>query len=264
MRFLTLFALAALSLAAADPKPQVLLIGVYHLGGSTDVIAAQPRDMKSAQGRAEIDAVLQKLAAFRPTIVAVESDATDCKSGASYHDLLSGKYQLDTSNERDLLGLQLAQRQHLADIICVDERRVDWDFEKASAWMKAHRQEAKMQSALDAAGQSMARVESLQSTGGVLAALRYLNSPEGLYDRQKFELEAATWGDAETPIGADLTASWYHRNLRIYANLMRAIHSPQDRVIVIIGQGHAAILKHMFEYSPSVQLVDPLSILGKP
>ena len=44
--------------------------------------------------------------------------------------------------------------------------------------------------------------------------------------------------------GADASASWWHRNFRMYANLQKAA-APGRRVIAVAGQGHTAILKDL-------------------
>lgn len=42
--------------------------------------------------------------------------------------------------------------------------------------------------------------------------------------------------------GADATARWWHRNLRMYANIQRHA-TPGERVLVVAGSGHTAILR---------------------
>ena len=42
--------------------------------------------------------------------------------------------------------------------------------------------------------------------------------------------------------GADATASWWHRNFRMYAQIQRHA-APGARVLVVGGQGHTAILR---------------------
>ena len=56
--------------------------------------------------------------------------------------------------------------------------------------------------------------------------------------------------------GADVLAAWYQRNFRIFANLAAAVR-PDDRVLVIYGQGHGAILRELIEASPALVLVEP-------
>jgi regulator of RNase E activity RraA len=49
-------------------------------------------------------------------------------------------------------------------------------------------------------------------------------------------------GEGENFVGADATASWWHRNFRMFAVIQRYAQ-PGERVLVIGGQGHVAILK---------------------
>ena len=44
--------------------------------------------------------------------------------------------------------------------------------------------------------------------------------------------------------GADASASWWHRNFRMFANIQKSA-APGRRVIVLAGQGHTAILKDL-------------------
>lgn len=56
--------------------------------------------------------------------------------------------------------------------------------------------------------------------------------------------------------GADaLAMHWYARNLRILRNIQNITTSPNDRILVIIGAGHAQILTHLFACSPGYELV---------
>jgi len=47
----------------------------------------------------------------------------------------------------------------------------------------------------------------------------------------------------------------------IFANLMRLITSPDDRVLVIYGQGHVQLLRSFIKGSPDLQFIDPLTVL---
>ena len=63
-------------------------------------------------------------------------------------------------------------------------------------------------------------------------------------DRINMDLYLATnaLGAADGWSGADAAASWWQRNFRMYANIQKAAH-PGERIIVIGGQGHKAILR---------------------
>ncbi len=63
-------------------------------------------------------------------------------------------------------------------------------------------------------------------------------------------------GKDENYAGVDLVSEWYKRNLLIFANVQRLIESPQDRVLIIYGQGHAKLLKQFIQDSPDMELVE--------
>jgi hypothetical protein len=71
-----------------------------------------------------------------------------------------------------------------------------------------------------------------------------------------FEIEPYDYG------GADWEASrWYDRNLRIFRNLMRITDRPGERIFVLFGAGHHALLRDYIEYAPQHRYVSALEYL---
>lgn len=62
-------------------------------------------------------------------------------------------------------------------------------------------------------------------------------------------------------IGADLVGEWYKRNLRTYANIWRAVEAGDERVIVLIGQGHVWSLRTFFRENPDFEVVPAEKVL---
>jgi hypothetical protein len=57
--------------------------------------------------------------------------------------------------------------------------------------------------------------------------------------------------------GADiLSIWWYNRNLRIFRNIQSISTGPEDRILVIFGNGHAEILRQLLESSPEYEFVE--------
>jgi hypothetical protein len=56
-------------------------------------------------------------------------------------------------------------------------------------------------------------------------------------------------------VGADLVGEWYKRNLRIYANLWRAVREADDRVMLLVGQGHVWTLRTFLRENPDFEVV---------
>ena len=74
-------------------------------------------------------------------------------------------------------------------------------------------------------------------------------------------LLAEAGGGAALP-GADATAAWYERNLKIAAHIVQTADSPADRVLVIMGSGHVKLLTQFLRESPSVEVVPAGRYLG--
>ena len=53
---------------------------------------------------------------------------------------------------------------------------------------------------------------------------------------------------------------WYKRNFFIYRNILEKTNGG-DKVLIIFGQGHISILKHLLEDNPKFELVTPIDYL---
>ena len=52
-----------------------------------------------------------------------------------------------------------------------------------------------------------------------------------------------------------LSIFWLNRNLRIFRKIQRIEHTPDDRILVIFGAAHIAILNWLSESTPEFDLV---------
>jgi hypothetical protein len=112
--------------AAGPAKPALLILGVPHFPNpGRDTVNVRVADVTTPERQREIAAVVDRLAAFRPTRVAVEWPAdAQAELDRRYADYRTGRRVL-SANERDQIGLRLAARLGLS---CVDA--VDWDGDR--------------------------------------------------------------------------------------------------------------------------------------
>jgi len=66
--------------------------------------------------------------------------------------------------------------------------------------------------------------------------------------------------DKEYP-GADTVSQWYHRNLLIATNITRLSQGPGERILVVIGAGHAKLLREFLSEVPGIEVVDCMRYL---
>ncbi|MNL48702.1 hypothetical protein D3C87_1715790 [compost metagenome] len=68
-------------------------------------------------------------------------------------------------------------------------------------------------------------------------------------------------GAGENYIGAEAVSDWYLRNLAIYSNVITQINANDKYVILIFGQGHIPILKHLLQNNDDFEVVEVNSVL---
>lgn len=105
---------AALSIepvhAQAEPRAQVMILGTYHMANpGADYVNPEVDDVLAAPRQAEIVAVVQALAEFRPTRIAIEAPPSrDSLHYARYRAYRAGEYVL-RRDEIDQIGYRLAR-----------------------------------------------------------------------------------------------------------------------------------------------------------
>lgn len=248
-----------LSINASEPLPKVMILGVFHFNNpGRDVYNIDTPDVLTPEKQAEIRAVTDSLAEFKPTKIAVELPPEHSDSiNTLYQQYRKGKYNL-MRTERQQLGFRLAHRLGHNHIHLID-------FEMTLPFNRAFNHAKNQQSGFleyreHWAKQYIEPLDSLQQSGTVIEVLRHMNDPERIRAGHEPYARMATIGGDTTYVGADLVARWYKRNLRIFANL-EEILQPGDRVVVIFGAGHAKILREYVQYSPEMQFIDPLEYL---
>ena len=116
----------------------------------------------------------------------------------------------------------------------------------------------KMQGVNEFGTEMMRIMEQWLSEGTIGEMLYNMNRPENIrlgHDPYIEYFVPIVEGDSYA--GADMVATWYQRNLRIFANLTRITDSQDDRIFVIYGSGHVPLLHDLVVAHPGYCVVDP-------
>jgi hypothetical protein len=255
--------LAALPLAAQNvpaapvAKPSILILGTIHFGGSTaDLFSPSVPDILTEKRQHELAEMIAALKRYQPTKIAIESTPEGIgKINAEYQAYLKGTYKLQ-ADEIDQIAYRLAKELGQPQLYAADTK-LDMDFGGIMAAAAKDGQQALMDQAMEFGKSAVAEIGQKRESSTLGALFRWLNSPETLLASHRPYLYMAQIGTAADPKGAEVLAGWYRRNLLIYGNLVRLIDSPQERILLLIGQGHAKLLSEYIAESPNLRLADP-------
>lgn len=232
--------LADLPLSAQNqaPKAHILVLGGFHMENpGKDVFNLQVDDMRAPKRQAEIAGFVEMIKAFRPTKIAVEAPVASSEINQRYRDYLAGKSEL-RANEIDQIGLRLARELGHKQIYPVDVPG-DFPYEAVADFARKNGKEQLMNEIVSSAPRELEQESSILKNGTVTDLFRHINSEEQVREGNALYMGMARFaGNGEYP-GPDLMAEWYRRNARIFSNLRNIIDSPDDRILVIYGAGHA-------------------------
>jgi hypothetical protein len=245
-----LYALALVFLplsANSQDNPSLMVLGSAHFGNpGRDTNNIVVEDVLTDRRQQEIEALVQQLAEFRPTHIAVEiSSSNQAALDKRYQDYRNGQYEL-TRNEADQLGLRLAAKLGHDHIYAVDwNGNPPGDYETNYDWFsygQSHGHEVEIAAITDPKNAQIL-MPNLREDQTIGQWLRQLNTPAALQASHKAYFDIARIGDGEELIGANWVGTWYARNLKIYSRLLNLATKPDDRVLIIYGQGHAYLLQ---------------------
>lgn len=242
-------------------KAQILVVGTFHFNyPGLDVAKTTPEnqiDVLKEPKKSEVNKLIDYIKKFRPNKIAIE--ATDkWRATDKFKKYKDGEYR-DQRDERFQIGMRIANEIKLDTLYSIDANSMSDDIEKLdSIYTK------KLFKDFDFQNNDPYRQMALKWYEGeseiipktdLLDYFKHLNSREshlygyGAYLVGDFKLDNER--------GADILSFWwYNRNVRIFRKLQRITKNKDDRILVIIGNGHAAVLRHLIESSPEYDFVE--------
>jgi hypothetical protein len=256
MRFSMTVAVLAVTIsafAAAPPRAEILVLGVYHMNNpGRDIFNTRADDVLTPKRQAEMANVMEVLKAFRPTKIAVEREAGDQRIGKDYSDYVAGTHQL-TRNEIEQIGFRLARELGHTTVYAVDADG-EFPFPRLVKYAKATDRSKELDALLGEVGEMVKTSNAYLASHTILDTLLYINSDEKVAEDVGFYYREAQFGEPYDWAGADLVSDWFRRNMRIYTNVAQLVASPDERVLLIYGTGHLGWLRQAFASNPNFRL----------
>lgn len=237
---------AATEKKESNKKIKVLNLGVFHMGYTSDANSTE-YDETAEKSKKEIAKVNQLLAKFKPTIILVEDEPKDQQELITNYQMYLKDQSAKTTyegNEIKLIGFEIGRLAGVKRIYGIDHH-MGYNYNQgglakelnAKKYFQTMKTLQQLESAVDLDIKSVGLKKVLSILNTTLAydflinynadALIYVNSKNG------FE-------------GVDEAAKFYHRNLRMFANINKIEMDANDRILIISGATHAAFFQKLF------------------
>lgn len=244
-------------------KTQVMVLGTWHFNNpNQDMYNVKSDDVTTERRQKEIKDVAEKLAKFKPTKIAIEAvrqGRSDTIMQERYQSYLKGNYTLK-KGEYEQIGLRLAKQLGHPQIHCIDYK-LGLPFESMMEFAQKNGQMDILQPIFKEIETFMGEFQSHLEERTIGESLKVMNEPALIEGAHRFYVTMTRVGKGKDYPGAKVLTKWYERNINIFANLTRVSTDPEDRILIIFGSGHGAILRELIRASAEYELVEAIDYL---
>jgi hypothetical protein len=244
-----------------DEKAKVLVVGTFHFtypgldGHLTD--SSDQIDVLSEKRSREVIELVNYIKKFKPNKIAVEAYDKD-RLTEKLREYKNGKLELPRGEEYQL-GFRIAKDFNLDTIYALENGAIIneiWGFNGAYFDSLRKDYDYKSSDPMDSLKNEWYNYQDkLLNQVSLLEYIKHHNSKE----YHEYDYGTYLYGDfkLDEHRGPDfLSLYWYNRNLRIFRKLQNITDSKDDRILIIYGNAHAALLRQFLTCSPEYEFVE--------
>ena len=245
-----------------NEKTKILVVGTFHMNYperdayKTDV--DNRIDVLKEPKKSEMTMLVNYIKKFNPSKIAIEAfpnwNAID-----KLEKYKQGEYR-DIRDERFQIAFRIAEELKIDTIYSIDATSFAVDLEKLdSAYTQQlfenHDLIENDDPITEKYNEWYSYDDELSLKMNLLDYFKYMNSEEcHMFDYGGYLIGDFKLDDYR---GADiLSIWWYNRNLRIFRNIQKMTENSNDRILVLIGNGHASILRQLLKCSPEFDFIE--------
>jgi uncharacterized protein DUF5694 len=259
---LLLASILMLECAFAQQKTKVVLLGCFHFENpGLDVAKFENANILSEKRQKEVREIVDKLKAFKPDKIFVEVPIeSQLWLDSSFNSYKNGSLTLKGS-ETQQLGFRLAKELNHQKLYGVDYRDAQFPFDSL---MKSAT-EAQQFNLLGSVKKIIDSVEKMFNESLKKSTIREMLLEQNTKEGNEFQVgmyyEFLIAGKEGNHVGSYLTSEWWRRNMVIYENILKRMSGKEEKILVIFGSGHTALLNEMMKYSKRLEVVPVATVL---
>ncbi|MDX1905641.1 MAG: DUF5694 domain-containing protein [Bacteroidia bacterium] len=250
-----------------QPRPKVLLVGTWHFdypGLDVHTTGESARiNIFSDQRQQELQVLLDYLALFKPTKIAVEGGRNSGYLIRRYERWKRGEKPLGAS-EIDQIAIRLMDRCKLDTLYGVDAYPLLLELhdERDTTLPDTYTDQLLARHYFGGDDSISARyaeyyryIDSFKVSHTLLDNFLLINSDKVLDRGFGSYISGGQFASADFEGPDALSMFWFNRNLRIFKNIKDIDYDAHDRILVLFGSGHISVLRYLFECSPTFELI---------
>lgn len=243
-------------------KTEILLLGTFHFANpGLDVAKFENANILTEKRQREVEELVAKLKEFKPDKIFVEVPvASQKKYDSLFAAYKNGTHKLSAS-ESQQLGFRLAKACGLNTLYCADFSNVSFPMDSVMKVMMAN-QQLEMLQYLQGAMQKEQNDFNEQLKTKTISQILVDGNTDAVYKKLAgmyyFFLKA---GDKTNHAGSFLASEQWRRNIYIYENILKNLDGKEQRILVLYGTTHVAMLKEMMKYNESFTITTVAQVL---
>ncbi|WP_332737556.1 DUF5694 domain-containing protein [Flavihumibacter sp.] len=274
LAFLLTFSTAVLA-QQSNKEKEVLLIGTFHFHNpGADIAQTDKFDVLTEKSQKELDIIAQRIKAFAPDKIFVEWDYAASRELDSlyalhlenkYFDYIENKYPKNTfykENEIFQLAFRAAKLSGNKKVYAIDTH-TEFPFDSLLISMERAKQ-------TELKDNIFKRIKEFEETDNknkskyslTQLLLEYNKQSNRNYDLGSYITMFNAAGTANDFTGPGLVANWYKRNLLMYSFVQKLTEKNDNKIVILVGAGHAALFKHFIDLDENFKVVELSDILS--
>ncbi|WP_427872574.1 DUF5694 domain-containing protein [Flavobacterium sp. MMS24-S5] len=262
-KIILLLAIITLNLTSAQTKKkQILLIGTFHYANpGHDVAKIKTFNVMSEKSQKELEIMSDKIKKFGPDKIFVEWKFSKQAELDKYYSKNTDSLLKKDLNEITQLALRTAKKLNHKKMYGIDYR-TRFPYDSLMMSMEKANQKDLMKKNTESTERFVKDNNERMAKSSLTDLMLYYNEKASNEDNIQWYLEVANRaGNPDDFTGASLVSNWYKRNLYMYSLVQKLTESSDNKIMVLLGAGHAAMLREFLAHDPEFEIVELSTVL---
>lgn len=248
--------------SAQIKKKQILLIGTFHYSNpGLDVAQLNSFNIMSEKSQKELEIMSDKIKKFGPDKIFVEWEYRKQADLDKFYNKNTDSLFKTNKSEITQLALRTAKKLNHKKLYGMNYY-TSFPYDSLMMAMEKANQKDLME-------KNKVSTENFEKTHNEKISKNSLQEIMLYYNKKQAENENVQWyleianraGNPDDFSGQSLVANWYKRNLYMYSFIQKLTESTDNKIMVLVGAGHAALIREFIAHDPQFELVELSTVL---